>query len=132
MGRHIGKQLKAVGINMNFAPVADINTNPDNPVINLRSFGEDRVNVAEKSLAFARGLQDERVAAVAKHFPGHGDTRGDSHRMLPLLQQSAARLDSVETYPFRILSDYGIAGIMSAHLNVPAYDPSGLSFTCDS
>lgn len=125
MGRHIGKQLKAVGINMNFAPVADINTNPDNPVINLRSFGEDRVNVAEKSLAFARGLQDERVAAVAKHFPGHGDTRGDSHRMLPLIQQSAARLDSVETYPFRVLSDYGIAGIMSAHLNVPAYDPSG-------
>ncbi len=125
MGRHIGQQLKAIGINMNFAPVADINTNPDNPIINMRSFGENKENVAEKALAFARGLQDERVAAVAKHFPGHGDTRGDSHRMLPLLQQPAARLDSVETYPFRILAENGIAGIMSGHLNVPAYDPSG-------
>ncbi len=125
MGRHIGRQLKAVGINMNFAPVADINTNPDNPVINSRSYGENKNNVAMKALAFARGLQDEKVAAVAKHFPGHGDTRGDSHRMLPLLQQPAARMDSVEMVPFRVLSDYGIAGIMTGHLSVPAYDPSG-------
>ena len=125
MGRHIGQQLKALGMNMSFAPVADVNTNHFNPVINMRSFGENWENVAAKALAFARGLQDERIAAVAKHFPGHGEPSGDSHRMLPLVQHPAARLDSVETYPFTVLSDYGIAGIMSGHLNVPAYDPSG-------
>ena len=125
MGRQIGRQLKSIGINMNFAPVADINTNPDNPVINIRSFGEQKENVALKVLAYAKGLQDERVAAVAKHFPGHGDTRGDSHRVLPLLQHSAVRMDSVEMHPFRVLAQEGIAGIMTAHLAVPVYDPSG-------
>jgi beta-N-acetylhexosaminidase len=125
MGRAVGKQLRALGINMNFAPVADVNTNPQNPVINIRSFGEDRDNVARKAIAFTSGLQQERIAAVAKHFPGHGDTDTDSHLSLPLLDQSAKILDSLNVYPFKQLADKGIAGMMTGHLNVPAYDPSG-------
>ena len=125
MGRTVGKQLRELGINMNFAPVADINTNPANPIINFRAFGEEKNNVARKASAYARGMQDEGVAAVAKHFPGHGDTRSDSHHTLPVLQHSMARLDTVETAPFRILAASGIAGIMTAHISVPALDPTG-------
>ena len=125
MGRNFGRQLKTLGIQMNFAPDADVNTNPGNPVINFRSYGEDVRNVAEKAWQVAKGMQDVGVIPVAKHFPGHGDTRTDSHKTLPLVNHTKARLDSVETFPFRYLSEKGICGIMSAHLNVPAIDNSG-------
>ncbi len=125
MGRDYADQLKILGINMNFAPVADINTNPANPVINFRSFGEDKVNVAEKAWMVAKGMQNAKIIPVAKHFPGHGDTKTDSHYTLPLVPHSKSRLDKIESYPFRYLSEKGISGIMSAHLNVPALDKSG-------
>lgn len=131
LGREFASQLKMMGIHMNFAPVADINTNPNNPVINFRSFGEDKNNVAKKAWWVAKGMQDAGIIPVAKHFPGHGDTDNDSHKILPFLQHSKARMDSLETYPFRYLSDRGISGIMSAHLNVSSIDnsetPSSLS-----
>jgi len=125
MGRDIGSQLKQLGIHMNFAPVADINTNPKNPVINFRSFGEDKKNVAEKAWMIAKGMQDVGVIPVAKHFPGHGDTKTDSHKALPILQHSKSRMDRIETFPFRYLSDKGISGIMSAHISVPSLDRTG-------
>ncbi|HPF50028.1 MAG TPA: glycoside hydrolase family 3 N-terminal domain-containing protein [Draconibacterium sp.] len=125
MGKEFGEQLRMLGVNMNFAPDADINTNPANPVINFRSFGEDKKNVAVKAWMVAKGMQDAGVIAVAKHFPGHGDTQSDSHQTLPLIKHDKERLDQIETYPFRYLSEKGIAGIMTAHLNVPALDPSG-------
>ena len=132
MGFEFGQQLKLMGIQMNFAPVADVNTNPDNPVINFRSFGENPVNVAEKAWFTAKGMQDAGVIPVAKHFPGHGDTHTDSHNTLPVLNHSKARLDSIETFPFRYLAEKGISGIMTAHLNVPSIDnsdtPSSLSY----
>ncbi|MCD6354415.1 MAG: serine hydrolase, partial [Prolixibacteraceae bacterium] len=125
MGRDFGHQLRQMGIQMNFAPVADINTNPNNPVINFRSFGEDPENVAEKAWWVAEGMQQAGVIPVAKHFPGHGDTQTDSHKTLPLIVHSKERIDSLETFPFRYLSAKGISGIMSAHLNVPSLDASG-------
>ncbi|MDR2910456.1 MAG: serine hydrolase [Bacteroidales bacterium] len=125
MGVDFGQQLKLMGIQMNFAPVADVNTNPANPVINFRSFGEDPVNVTEKAWFTAKGMQDAGVIPVAKHFPGHGDTHVDSHKTLPVLNHSKARLDSIETLPFRQLAQKGISGIMTAHLNVPSIDNSG-------
>ncbi len=125
MGRAIGQQLRHLGVNMNFAPVADINTNPANPIINFRSHGEQKDNVSRKVLSYALGLQDEGIAAVAKHFPGHGDTRSDSHLTLPVLQHSQSRMDSIELAPFRLLAGSGIAGIMTAHVGVPSLDPSG-------
>ena len=125
MGKEFGQQLKMLGITMNFAPVADINTTPENPVINFRSFGEDKENVAQKTWMVTKGMQNEGVAAVAKHFPGHGDTQTDSHKTLPVVPHSKERLDTLETYPFRYLADKGICGIMTAHLNVPSLDPSG-------
>ncbi|MCK3685989.1 glycoside hydrolase family 3 N-terminal domain-containing protein [Maribellus sp. YY47] len=125
MGREFGEQLKLLGIQMNFGPVADINTNPSNPVINFRSFGENKQNVAEKAWMVSKGMQDAGVIPVAKHFPGHGDTQTDSHVTLPLVPHSKARLDSIESYSFRYLSKKGISGIMTAHLSVPALDPSG-------
>ena len=125
LGRDFGKQLKLMGIHMNFAPVADINTNPNNPVINFRSFGEDKNEVAKRAWWIARGMQDAGIIAVAKHFPGHGDTDTDSHKALPFLNNSKSRMDTLETYPFRYLSERGINGIMTAHLNVPSIDSSG-------
>ncbi|MFV0591755.1 MAG: glycoside hydrolase family 3 N-terminal domain-containing protein [Draconibacterium sp.] len=125
MGLEFGEQLKMLGIQINFAPVADINTTPSNPVINFRSFGEDKRNVAEKTWMVSKGMQDAGVIPVAKHFPGHGDTKTDSHVTLPLVPHSKERLDSIESYPFRYLSEKGMSGIMTAHLSVPALDPSG-------
>lgn len=122
MGRDYASQLKLLGIHMNFAPVADINTNPANPVIGFRSFGENKHNVAEKAWMVAKGLQDGGVVAVAKHFPGHGDTETDSHKTLPLVPHLKRRIDKIESYPFRYLSNRGISGIMSGHLQVPALD----------
>ncbi len=131
LGRDFAAQLRLMGIHMNFAPVADINTNPMNPVINFRSFGENKVDVAKKAWWVAKGMQDEGIIPVAKHFPGHGDTDTDSHKFLPFLTHSKARMDSLETYPFRYLTDKGIIGIMTAHLNVASIDnsltPSSLS-----
>jgi beta-N-acetylhexosaminidase len=120
VGRAIGKEAKAVGILMNFAPVVDVNNNPANPVINTRSFGEDAHHVAALSAAFVRGSQDAGVIATIKHFPGHGDTDVDSHAGLPIVMASAARLDSVELVPFAAGIDAGAAMVMTAHIALPA------------
>lgn len=122
MGREIGRQCQIMGIHVNFAPVVDINNNPNNPVINYRSFGEKRENVARKGWAYAKGMQDQKVIACAKHFPGHGDTDVDSHKDLPVIKHSRERLDSVELYPFKQLVDSGIKSVMTAHLYIPAID----------
>lgn len=132
MGRDIGRQLKTLGIHINFAPVVDINNNPVNPVINSRSFGEMRDNVVRKSLLYMKGMQDEGIITVAKHFPGHGDTDVDSHYELPVIKHPLERLDSIELYPFRALIDKGVDGVMIAHMNVLTLDstpnlPSSLS-----
>lgn len=118
----IAYELKALGVHMNFAPVADINTNPQNPVINSRSFGENADAVARKSLAYVRGLQDNGIIATAKHFPGHGDTDTDSHVALPVLKHSRERLDSHELVPFKMLIDSGVQAVMVGHLHIPVID----------
>jgi len=122
MGRDIGKQCKRLGIHLNFAPVIDVNNNPENPVINFRSFGEDPMNVARKGWMYAKGMQDEGIIACAKHFPGHGDTKTDSHKDLPLITHSRGRLDSIELKPFKYLIDSGIMSIMTAHVYMPSID----------
>ncbi len=122
MGAEIARQLRRVGVTVNFAPVVDVNNNAQNPVIHTRSFGEDRKNVAEKALQYMKGMQDNGVLACAKHFPGHGDTDTDSHLDLPVINHNLARLDSIELYPFRELSKNGIGSVMVAHLHVPALD----------
>ncbi len=124
MGREIGRQCKRMGIHVNFAPVIDVNNNSNNPVINYRSFGEDKVNVAEKGWSYAKGMQKENVMACAKHFPGHGDTDVDSHKDLPVIKHSRARLDSIELHPFKSLIDSGVMSVMTAHLYIPAIDPT--------
>ncbi len=118
----VGKQCKRIGINFNFAPDADINNNMANPVINDRSFGENKYIVAKNSIAYMLGMQSENILASAKHFPGHGDTESDSHFGLPIIKGSRKRLDSLELYPFKELIDNGISSIMTAHLSVPALD----------
>lgn len=124
MGLEIAKQMKRMGIHMNFAPVSDINNNPNNPVINARSFGEDRQLVAEKAYAYMKGMQDGGLIAVAKHFPGHGDTDIDSHVSLPIIDKPFAAIDSIELFPFKYLINNGVDGIMVSHLRVPGLDPS--------
>jgi beta-glucosidase-like glycosyl hydrolase/CubicO group peptidase (beta-lactamase class C family) len=124
MAAEIAADCRRLGIQINFAPVADINCNPLNPVINFRSFGENKYRVAAKSLAYMKGLQDNGVMAVAKHFPGHGDTDSDSHLTLPIIRHSIERMDSVELYPFKVLIKNGVEGIMIAHLFLPCYDTS--------
>ncbi len=133
MGAEIADQMKRVGVHVNFAPVADINNNPANPVINTRSFGEDRYNVTVKSYMYMKGMQDNGVMACAKHFPGHGDTDVDSHLDLPVITHDYDRLDSIELYPFRSLVQHGVGSVMVAHLNVPTFDerknrPTTLSY----
>ncbi len=120
----LGKQCKRLGIHINFAPVVDINTNPENPIIGNRSFGESRENVTEKALAFIRGMQSEHVLANAKHFPGHGDTDTDSHKVLPILDFDIDRLDSIELYPYKKLFKSDLASVMVAHLSVKALEPN--------
>ncbi len=122
MGAEIARQLKRIGVNINFAPVVDVNNNPLNPVINSRSFGEDKFSVALKGIAYMRGLQDNGIIATAKHFPGHGDTGSDSHLTLPVIPHSKQRLDSIELFPFHQLIDSGLNGVMVAHLFVPDLD----------
>lgn len=122
MGYAIGMQLKRLGVHINFAPVVDVNNNPENPVINFRSFGECRHNVARKGSAYMRGLQDAGIIACAKHFPGHGDTDADSHHTLPVLKQSLKEIKETHLYPFEKLIDQGVEAIMVAHLEVPALE----------
>jgi beta-N-acetylhexosaminidase len=124
MGRQIARECRSVGIHVNFAPVVDINNNPENPVISMRSFGEDKTFVAKKSYLYMKGLQDGRVLACAKHFPGHGDTDKDSHKTLPTIAHSAERIDSLELYPFKYLMERGLGSVMVAHLFIPALDTS--------
>lgn len=126
MGVAVGKELKMIHIGVNNAPDVDINVDPRNPVINTRSFGEDREKVARYGWAYAKGMQDQGVAACLKHFPGHGDTNVDSHRGLPVLEFNRARLDSLELYPFRYGIDRGVEMVMLGHLSVPALDPDGI------
>lgn len=122
MGTEIAHQLKRIGVHINFAPVADVNNNPLNPVINSRSFGENKQLVAEKSYWYMKGMQDAGIIAVAKHFPGHGDTGNDSHYTLPVINKSRTDIDSLELYPFRYLIKRGLKGMMVAHLKIPAMD----------
>lgn len=123
MGQEIGRQCRMMGIHVNFAPVVDINSNPKNPVIGTRSFGTDPERVARLGIMYALGMQSQHVMAVAKHFPGHGDTDVDSHLDLPVINHSAAHLDSIELYPFKKMIAAGVDAMMIAHLQVNAFDP---------
>jgi len=125
-GQEIARQCKEMGVTVNFAPVADVNRNPNNPIINVRSFGEEPHEVADKIIAYAQGLESKGVLSVAKHFPGHGDTDVDSHLALPVLPFSRERLDSVELYPFKQYIKAGLGGIMVGHLQVPIIEPNKL------
>jgi beta-glucosidase-like glycosyl hydrolase len=132
MGQQVAADFKRLGVQINFGPDMDINNNPNNPVINYRSFGDNMYNVAKKGIAYFKGMQDEGLLTTAKHFPGHGDTNVDSHFDLPLLPYSRGRLDSLEEYPFREAINAGISGVMIAHMSIPALDstkhlPSTLS-----
>ncbi|MDY8138461.1 glycoside hydrolase family 3 N-terminal domain-containing protein [Aquimarina sp. 2201CG5-10] len=122
-GRQIAKHCKRLGVHINFAPVVDINTNPKNPIIGNRSFGEDKDNVTQKALAFMKGMQKEGVLASAKHFPGHGDTDSDSHKTLPTINFGAQRIDSIELYPYKQMIKEGLSSVMIAHLNIPSLEP---------
>ncbi|WP_224490186.1 glycoside hydrolase family 3 N-terminal domain-containing protein [Robertkochia flava] len=121
-GKRIGEHCKRLGVHVNFGPVVDVNTNPDNPIIGNRSFGENKMNVTEKAMAYTRGLQSAGILANAKHFPGHGDTDQDSHKTLPTVSFDKSRLDSIELYPYRRMFGEGLASVMVAHLNVPALE----------
>jgi beta-glucosidase-like glycosyl hydrolase len=132
MGLQVAQDFKRLGMHMNFAPDIDINNNPQNPVINYRSFGENKYNVAIKAAAYMKGMQDGGLLVTLKHFPGHGDTDVDSHQDLPQINFTRARLDSLEMYPFKELIRQGASGIMVAHLHIPSLDntphlPSTLS-----
>lgn len=124
-GAAIAEHCKRLGVHFNFGPVLDINTNPDNPIIGVRSFGEDVDRVSRMSVAYTLGMQDNGVLACGKHFPGHGDTDQDSHRTLPSVKSDFPRLNTVEWEPYRVNINHGLASVMVAHLNVPSLDPSG-------
>lgn len=121
-GRVVGEQCRRIGIQVNYAPVVDINNNPNNPVINDRSFGEDKYRVAEYGIQYMKGMQDAGTMACAKHFPGHGDVEVDSHLDLPVINKSRPQLDSLELYPFREIFKAGVGSVMIAHLAIPAID----------
>ena len=132
-GEHIGEHCRRLGVHFNFAPVVDINTNPNNPIIGNRSFGEDSKDVTEKSLSFMTGMQSKGILASAKHFPGHGDTEDDSHETLPSISFTEQRIDSVELHPYKTLIKNGLSSVMVAHLNVPSLidkkgHPSSLAY----
>ena len=133
LGKQQGENCKRLGIHVNFAPVVDVNTNPKNPIIGVRSYGEERQLVADKAMAFVQGMESTGILACVKHFPGHGDTHSDSHKTLPTIGFDAKRIDSIELYPFKKLFDYGVGSVMVAHLNVPSLEaqdglPSSLSY----
>jgi len=132
VGRRIGEHAKRLGVHINFAPVLDINTNPKNPIIGNRSFGEDRENVAKMGVAFTKGMESAGILSSGKHFPGHGDTATDSHHALPIIDFPRERLDSLELYPYKKVIEAGLSSVMVAHLEVPALElkkelPSSLS-----
>jgi beta-glucosidase-like glycosyl hydrolase/CubicO group peptidase (beta-lactamase class C family) len=132
-GRWVAEQCRRMGIQVNYAPVVDVNNNPANPVINDRSFGDDRQRVAALGLLYMKGMQDAGVMASAKHFPGHGDVSVDSHYDLPVIRKDLRQLDSLELYPFRALIREGVGSVMVAHLSIPAIDdrpnrPSSISY----
>ncbi|RZK78289.1 MAG: glycoside hydrolase family 3 [Pedobacter sp.] len=132
MGLQVAKDYKRIGMHFNLAPVVDVNNNAKNPVINFRSFGENKFNVVEKAGAYLKGMQDGGLLVSLKHFPGHGDTDVDSHYDLPQLKFTRARLDTLEMFPFKELVKQGAAGVMTAHMNIPSLDntpnlPSSLS-----
>ena len=132
VGYQIGKHAKRLGVHINFAPDIDVNNNPQNPIIGNRSFGEDPKNVAQKGIAFMKGMEAAGVLSCGKHFPGHGDTATDSHKALPIINSSLERLDSIELYPFKELIHNGLSSVMVAHLDVPSLEiregyPSTLS-----
>jgi beta-glucosidase-like glycosyl hydrolase len=120
VGAVTAREARAVGIHVPFAPVLDVNNNPDNPVINVRAFGEDPAAVSSMGAMFVRGIQDNGGIATGKHFPGHGDTDVDSHMDLPLITVDRLRLDSIELVPFKRAIEEGVGGIMTAHIAVPS------------
>ena len=124
MGKITALEARAIGIHMTYAPVVDVNINPDNPIINVRSFGEDPEQVGRLAVPFIKGCQENGLIATAKHFPGHGDTAEDSHTVLPTVKGDRERLDRVEIYPFKIAVESGVQAIMAAHLSLPALDPT--------
>jgi beta-glucosidase-like glycosyl hydrolase/CubicO group peptidase (beta-lactamase class C family) len=126
MGRAVARECKALGIHIDFAPDIDVNTNSNNPVINYRSFGENKIKVMEKGLKYAKGLQAEGVMACLKHFPGHGDTDKDSHKDLPTINKDVSTLENLELFPFRKLIKESIWSVMVGHLNVPSMDNTGV------
>lgn len=119
-GAEMARECKEFGIHVNFAPTSDVNSNPKNPVIGTRSFGEDPMNVAGKVVAYSRGLEDNGVMSVAKHFPGHGDTDSDSHKTLPMVNRSLASIESTDLVPFSNYANAGLSGVMVGHLRIPA------------
>lgn len=123
IGKQMGDDCRRMGIHINFAPTVDVNINPKNPVIGVRSFGEDKINVTEKAWAYTQGIQSTGTLASAKHYPGHGDTDTDSHFALPKIPFSKKRLDSIELYPYKELIRKGITGVMVSHLSVPSLEP---------
>ncbi len=125
MGSQVGKQCRRMGVHINYAPVVDVNNNIDNPVINFRSYGSDKEDVARKGMAYVKGLQSQHVIATAKHFPGHGDTRVDSHKDLPVIAHDSAHLHEVELYPFKKLIDAGVAGIMTSPPGCAGFGKTG-------
>ena len=127
VGKRIGYHAKRLGVHINFAPVVDINTNPRNPIIGSRSFGEDKFNVSRKSVNYLKGMHQFGIMGAAKHFPGHGDTETDSHKTLPSISFSKERIDEIELYPFKQLIENNLDGIMTAHLNIPNLDKNKIS-----
>ncbi|CAM2985103.1 glycoside hydrolase family 3 N-terminal domain-containing protein [Flavobacterium frigoris] len=123
LGTQIGVQSKRLGLQFNFSPVLDINTNPKNPIIGFRSFGEDKYKVTERAIAMMKGMQSKGVFSTGKHFPGHGDTDIDSHKGLPIVNFSKERLEIMEFYPYKKMFEKGLASVMVAHLNVPSLEP---------
>ena len=122
MGLAVGDQCKRIGVHVNYAPVVDINNNPNNPVIGYRSFGEDKYKVSKYGVAYMKGMQDAGIMACAKHFPGHGDVDVDSHYDLPVINKTKEQLDSMELVPFRAIFDAGVGSVMIAHLSIPSID----------
>ena len=122
VGERIGIHAKRLGVHINFSPVVDINTNPNNPVIGSRSFGENKFNVTNKSIAYLKGMQSQGVMGSAKHFPGHGDTSQDSHKTLPTVNFSSKRINEVELYPFKELIKNNLSSVMVAHMEVPSLE----------
>ncbi|MFZ4106255.1 glycoside hydrolase family 3 N-terminal domain-containing protein [Flavobacterium sp.] len=123
VGKNMAQEAKRIGAHFNFAPVIDINTNPKNPIIGNRSFGEDKINVTDHAVALMKGIQGQGVFCTGKHFPGHGDTALDSHYALPMVSFSKDRIEKVELYPYKRMFDEGLVSVMVAHLNIPSLEP---------